>query len=681
MTVDKLKAEQTVVWAITILADGTFVSGDSMGHVKFWDGRMGTQLQSFKSHKADVLCLAVGADGSSVFSSGVDQKTTEFKLVTVGSARAHGSAAARWIQASGRRLHSHDVRALVVSPPYSPALAHSRPTATAAPARQVPILTSGGLDLSLIIVAASSTADIHPARPLGRAALKALPNPVSDAPSTEFESTIHRRAAFVPQRARPFAIAAEGRLLVGRRERELGIWQLEQPKFAAPDLASGKSGWKLRQEQFGLGPGQEAEAEEEQAASTPGWAKVGEMELKLQTNLIASAVSADGKWLAVSDLYETKLFRLSLKNGELVPRRQKTFSTSLSSALPPSLGTGSSALTFTKDSQRLIVATSFGSTIAVVHLSRDGDFVVSAVFTQHSTRTEGDREIVNGKLAANGHHANGDVDGDVVMDSDSESTRSEDESEDESPRAKVGDKPATIACLAVSNDGKWLASADVERKVCVFSLETLTHHSTLPTPAQVPSALAFLPSSPSVGPTLLIGLPSNAISLFDLTTRRFHPWALALSSLKTNTLMDLREPLLGVSFEPRDESLSAAMGKVHESRRQAVASEPVAVLWGANWVAKIDLDEVRTGAAPRASKQAPARREFDRKRAREEEGVVGLANADEGRQIEIRLTRRYQPLVLFDFVGVGELVAVERTWFDIAKALPPAFSANGQFAT
>ena len=33
--------------------------------------------------------------------------------------------------------------------------------------------------------------------------------------------------------------------------------------------------------------------------------------LQVQTNLVASAVSNDGKWLAVSDLFETKLFRLS----------------------------------------------------------------------------------------------------------------------------------------------------------------------------------------------------------------------------------------------------------------------------------------------------------------------------------------------------------------------------------
>lgn len=61
MTVDQLKGEQTVIWAVVVLKDGTLVSGDSMGNIKFWDSSMGTQLQSFKTHKADVLCIAIGS--------------------------------------------------------------------------------------------------------------------------------------------------------------------------------------------------------------------------------------------------------------------------------------------------------------------------------------------------------------------------------------------------------------------------------------------------------------------------------------------------------------------------------------------------------------------------------------------------------------------------------------------
>lgn len=76
MTTDKARGERTLVWTVATLGydfhhfslwallklhrDGTIISGDSMGMVKFWDSRNGTQLQSFQGHAADVLCMAVG---------------------------------------------------------------------------------------------------------------------------------------------------------------------------------------------------------------------------------------------------------------------------------------------------------------------------------------------------------------------------------------------------------------------------------------------------------------------------------------------------------------------------------------------------------------------------------------------------------------------------------------------
>ncbi|GAA6016183.1 hypothetical protein JCM10207_000424, partial [Rhodosporidiobolus poonsookiae] len=130
----------------------------------------------------------------------------------------------------------------------------------------------------------------------------------------------------------------------------------------------------------------------------------------------------------------------------------------------------------------------------------------------------------------------------------------------------------------------------------------------------------------------------------------------------------------------------------------------VAVVWGANWVAKIDVAALRKGQhAPlevvangkaaakkqKKGKQAtagvPERREADRKRAREDEDDLPLAGAGqkdaEPTPLDIKVTRRYQPLFLFDFVGQGELVAVERTWFDVARELPEAWVKAGQFGT
>lgn len=181
---------------------------------------------------------------------------------------------------------------------------------------------------------------------------------------------------------------------------------------------------------------------------------------------------------------------------------------------------------------------------------------------------------------------------------------------------------------------------------------------------------------------MLIALPTNALSLFGLTTLRFLAWSLPLSSLTANTMMDIREPVLGVTFEPREQSSSALNGRVHESRRSILAANEsmTAVVWGANWVSKIDLDEIKAGLyAP--GKAAPVRREADKKRARDQEQVLGETTTE---KVDIRTTRRYQPLMMLGFLGNGagnELIAVERTWFDLAKALPEAWVKSGQFGS
>ena len=137
--------------------------------------------------------------------------------------------------------------------------------------------------------------------------------------------------------------------------------------------------------------------------------------------------------------------------------------------------------------------------------------------------------------------------------------------------------------------------------------------------------------------------------------------------------MDIREPLLGITFEPRSES---SWSKVHESRRSVTGNDQVAVVWGANWVAKIDLDDVKNGISL-PSKATPIRREADKKRARDAE------NAGPGVEVgklEVRITRRYQPLMMFGFMR-QELLAVERTWFDLAKELPEAWIRSGTFGS
>ncbi|GAA6025888.1 hypothetical protein JCM10207_008829, partial [Rhodosporidiobolus poonsookiae] len=578
MTLDRLKGEHTVVWTVAVLEDGTVVSGDSMGNVKFWDGSMGTQTQSFRAHKADVLALALGSDGTSIFTSGVDQKTTEFRLVTVASSRVHDVPVGRWIQASGRRLHSHDVRSIVISPPYSFPLPSSSSAKPQTPL--VPVMTSAGLDLSLILTAVSPAPASTTGKKRSAAALK---NPISDVPSIEFESTTHRRAAYVPQRSLPFSVASgQGtseapRLLICRRDRGVGVWRLDDPKRSGSNLGLGANAaplqrprWGRKQFELGLDG---AEQEDEEEVGTTGYEKVAELDLKTQTNLISSAVSNDGRWLAVADLYETKLFRLQWRNGELIPRREKSLVPALSAALPGSLGTGASCLAFTKDSQRLVASSAFGAIVAVVQLpeTREDECEVVAVLGEGAPKAQPHANGVNG-ASMDGE----DVEMNGGGDSDSDDSDSEAAPSPSSSNKRV---PSTIVCLALSTDGKLLATAETDRKVAVYDLEAAKLVSTLPTPPLVPVSLTFTPPTTAGEPTLIVALPTNSLLLYGLSSHRFHPWALPLSSKKYNTLMDIREPVLGVSFESRRaDTLSATVDEshIHPSRGAARASRGAA---------------------------------------------------------------------------------------------------------
>lgn len=42
--------------------DLTIVSGDSRGKTSFWNGKTGTLVDSYQTHKADVLAVAVAKD-------------------------------------------------------------------------------------------------------------------------------------------------------------------------------------------------------------------------------------------------------------------------------------------------------------------------------------------------------------------------------------------------------------------------------------------------------------------------------------------------------------------------------------------------------------------------------------------------------------------------------------------
>lgn len=95
----------TRIWSLLLLDDLTVVSGDSLGHVQFWDGNLGTLLQSYDQNpeRADVLTLCMDRKQGKVFASGIDSRVVCFKK------QDH-----RWITTTAQRPHTHDVKTLCI---------------------------------------------------------------------------------------------------------------------------------------------------------------------------------------------------------------------------------------------------------------------------------------------------------------------------------------------------------------------------------------------------------------------------------------------------------------------------------------------------------------------------------------------------------------------------------------
>lgn len=107
-TARKFSKKETIVWCLAITDDNHVVSGDSRGVLSFWDPMTGTLIESHESHTADILAIAMSKEENVVYCAGVDPVVRSFAKVTLKS-----GGRPQWVKGIERRLHAHDVRALV----------------------------------------------------------------------------------------------------------------------------------------------------------------------------------------------------------------------------------------------------------------------------------------------------------------------------------------------------------------------------------------------------------------------------------------------------------------------------------------------------------------------------------------------------------------------------------------
>ncbi|RXK37018.1 hypothetical protein M231_05725 [Tremella mesenterica] len=628
----KLRAGQkgTIVWGIAVLPDGGVVTSDSLGSVVFWDGKTMAQRQSFGAHKADGMCLVVGPGGKTIYTSGPDQRICQFVLLPPSSP----SSPPTWTLTSSRRMHTHDIRSLSIFPPYvclpnqlqsysttttntpeSTIAAHPSDSIVARPDTRTfprirerrinpnhsPILASGGWDMHLSLLPASEPSLIS----------ERLKNPLGKPGKSRvvFEDALVRRLS--PLSEGRVSVAEIGRLILGRRDRGVGVWRVKQ--------------------------------------GDEGWEKVLEMDFKLRTNLISSSISPDGRWIVVSDLYEPKLFLLDPSTTPLKPKRIKSLPDLLNSHPSVTKNSGASTVMFTPDNKRLVLGLVSGEVVVLdlpsLKHTEGLDVKIVGVF-----KCETSGKVLRGKPTHNSRlkmsnglshiHVNGVMSGNVngdegqgedeSMDVDRRDS-SEDEDDEDGDVAEdlkvrdVGRGDDTgikwVSCLTASSDGQWLAVA-VGSWVGVYNLDTMRLYSTLPTFPSSPITLSFPPSHPSL---LFILLPTHTLEIYHPDSKSFLPSTKEVDHLN-EVLKGQYLPVTGMVFSPTIPSHSVvtssqiptSQGKTNDDTGENDRLVKV-VFWSGEWIvtARLDLDSILRP------------REKIRKRSRRRKAISSVVNGVE----------------------------------------------------
>ena len=545
------------------------------------------------------------------------------------------SSKPRWIQTSSRRMHSHDVRSLAIWPPFTPLPpSHQRKF----PVNIAPILVSGGLDMSVVLT---------PAAIPSSTTVSKVTNPLGTSVVATFEDSYHRKIGYSTgfSGTGRIKVARKKRLVLSAQDQSINLWRIfdrDTPHADAPNSA-------------------------EDETSPEGWQKVLEMDLNVQSNIVSCDVSDDGEWIAVSDWYEVKLFRVTFTvslcsirlvllanpfikpSGEVNVTRVRDFPALLKGSIPAAFGSsvGATVLSFTPDSQKLVVCTSESSLIAIFHLPREDKTLPRPlrVFDHHRLRNVSPNNAPSAGSAAD--PGDGDIDMDGLSDEGAVVTK------------QLHAIP-TITRIAISQDCQWLVTADEMKRVYVYNLDSLQYHCLVPTFPYSVQALSFDPSDHG---TLVVGLANNTIHVFNVESRTFPDWSIPLCSNLPKRFTHLHDPILGLTFNPTPSN---------DGSRKAL-------FWGFTWMCSVKLDSPAGWGG------------FSKKRRREYKATpneasqphlnIGKARANistedqngQTQQKNFTVLTHYRPLLFVDFLDRGEMIVVERPLVDVMSVMPPAF--------
>lgn len=332
------------------------------------------------------------------------------------------------------------------------------------------------------------------------------------------------------------------------------------------------------------------------------------------------------------------------------------------------------------------MSTTLSAYVLVIDLTNDVPRVLRRF--DHHRRHDAvlhNRVIVNGRKPSTQKpqdvdmaDANADADPGAASDASSSSSSSS------SATSATPSTPVTIPHLAISPDGQWLSTSDSAARTHIFNLDSIAHHTTLPSFPRPACALAFTPGRTNV---LILALPDNTVHVYDVEARTFPAWGRALATSLPKRFTHAHDPVLGVVFDPAPKKGRGEDGEY-------------ALFWGATWMFKVALGtsvRVQSGGGKKRRRDGKERegdgQSLVNGHAPLVNGSVALVNGvdahsgdafvgeDDRPWRDYKMITQYRPLLGVAYLGAGELVVIERPLVDVLAGLPPAYWKHKYGAT
>ncbi|CAD6968111.1 unnamed protein product [Tilletia controversa] len=457
-------------------------------------------------------------------------------------------------------------------------------------------------------------------------------NPISTTTLVNFADTTQRRVPFVPLNSlgaggggglggslgsalaggTVAAVLKQKRWIVLRRERSIAVWAL-----------TGSSAQDDEEEAEDLLNGGITDDEHK-------WTKLLDLQPRLRSQIVTAAMDPTGRFLAVSDLFETKLFAFTQEEGGsaglLLPAKVASLGKAFEGmdAAP-----AASALSFNPAGDALILCTHRAAWIHVVRIEQDGDedavkCMKVKSFAQHRSRPtwlDGagagvPRAMVGRKgsvLAMNGHLGGMDTDTaeNSSVDGDGEevngggghaSVANGTSVPAQAAILPLRDQFVTILHASVSLDGRFLATLDDSKRVHVFSLATLSHVRVMPSLAERPSALLW--RSFGEGLLWLVALlPSGVVSAWEVEggagvgasvsssssslQQDVRRWSKGVSAALVPVLSSIKDPAVGLLWLPPRRQLQDSSTTKKKGKKDSARQAETMLVWGPNWLCTV----------------------------------------------------------------------------------------------